>query len=388
MPLKLYPRPNGIFHIRGTVQGRRVDESARTRVRSEAEQVRAKLEAELFKRAVYGDRAVATFAEAAESYLLAGKPSDHLLPLIDRIGLTPLAKIDQDFVDRLAVEMKPDAKPATRIRQVYTPISAVMNHAAPKLCEPIKLVKPKGSGKRVDFLTPGEVETLLGFLPPHLSRLVTFYVATGCRATEALNLEWRDVSPKGERVVFWETKTDYARGVDLQHRARRDLPTRPEENGFVWLNSDGDPWHGYDAINLMLRRYCERHGPDGRRLTAAQIADPKAPRFRHVHCHLLRHTWATWAYAVTRDLTFLMGQGGWRSPTMVLRYAHTASADLAQQVKDHGWEIRGGKRLANKAARARTEAEHPSQESPKPAGTFTTRSDKTRQSRPRKASGA
>jgi len=358
MPLKLYPRPNGIFHIRGTVQGRRVDESARTRVRSEAEQIRAQLEADLFKRAIYGDKAVATFAEAVDLYTLAGKPADHLAQIVSRIGLTPLRSIDQGFVDQLASDMKPGSSPATRIRQVYTPISAVMNFAAPKLCDPVRFVKPKGTGKRVDYMTPGEVDTLLDFLPPHLSRLVAFYVATGCRASEALNLEWRDVSPGGERIVFWDTKMGYSRGVDLQARARDALPPRPESNAFVWLNAAGEPWHGYDAINLMMRRYCERHAPDGRRLTKLELADPKAPRFRHVSCHLFRHTWATWAYAVTRDLTFLMGQGGWRSPTMVLRYAHAASEDLAENVQKHGWPIRG----------TGTKREHRSHKSPKRAG--------------------
>lgn len=333
MPLKLYARPNGIFHIRGTVQGRRVDESSRTRVRAEAEQIKAKLEADLFTRAIYGDKAVATFAEAADLYTLTGKPADHLAPLLKRMGLTPLRDIDQEFVDRLALEMKPGSAPATRIRQIYTPISAVMNFVAPKLCDPIKLVKPKGSGKRVDYLTPAEVETLLNFLPPYLSRLVTFYIATGCRASEALNLEWRDVSLGGERVVLWETK-NYSRGVTVQHRARKALPPRPDRNDFVWLNQSGEPWHGYDAVNLMLRRHCERNG------------------FRHVHNHLFRHTWATWAYAATRDLTFLMTQGGWKSATMVLRYAHAASDDLAKDVRDHGWEIRGKairERKANKS---------------------------------------
>ena len=46
MPLRLYPRPNGVYHIRGTVQGRRYDQSARTRVKAEAEAIRAKLEAD------------------------------------------------------------------------------------------------------------------------------------------------------------------------------------------------------------------------------------------------------------------------------------------------------------------------------------------------------
>ncbi len=95
MPLKLYPRKSGIFHIRGTVQGKRVDESARTRVRSEAEAIRAKLEADLFKRAVYGDKSVATFAEAAVVYMEAGRPNDHIAALLAEIGLTKLSDIDQ-----------------------------------------------------------------------------------------------------------------------------------------------------------------------------------------------------------------------------------------------------------------------------------------------------
>lgn len=270
----------------------------------------------------------------------AGRPTDHLAPLLAEIGLTKLSEIDQNFVDRLAKRMKPAAAPATLIRQVYTPISAVMNFVAPKLCDPIKFAKPKGAGQRVDYLTPREADILIGFLPDHLARLVTFYLATGCRASEALNLEWRDVSPAGERVVFWDTKKEYPRGVDLQKRARAMLPERRDKSDdLVWRNRGGEPWHEYDAVNLMLKRYCSRHSQAGRRLTPEEIA-AGAERFRPVHCHLFRHTWATWAYAVTRDLTFLMSQGGWKSPTMVLRYAHVASPDLAKAVKAAGWEIR------------------------------------------------
>ncbi len=82
MPLKLYKRPNGVWHIRGTVQRVRYDQSARTRVKAEAEAIRAKLEADAFKRAVYGDRAVATFAEAAADYMRAGGSADHMTALL------------------------------------------------------------------------------------------------------------------------------------------------------------------------------------------------------------------------------------------------------------------------------------------------------------------
>ncbi len=317
MPLKLYKRPNGVWHIRGTVQRIRYDQSARTRVKAEAEAIRAKLEADAFKRAIYGDRAVATFAEAAADYMRAGGSSDHMTALLLEIGPKRLSDIKQPLVDRLARDMKPDAKASTLIRQIYTPISAVINYAAEQdMCDPIRLRKPRVEQGRVDYLTPAEAETLLNILPTDLQRLVTFYLATGCRATEALMLDWRDVSPEGKRAVFWETKGGYARGVDLQRRARAFLPKRAEGPVFP-------RWADYDAVNKALNRATE------------------ANKFRHVHCHLFRHTWATWAYACTRDITFLMQQGGWKSATMVTRYAHAASPDLADAILGAGWEFGG-----------------------------------------------
>jgi hypothetical protein len=227
----------------------------------EAEAIRAKLEADLFKRAVYGDRAVATFAEAADAYMVGGGATDHMTPLLHRIGNTPLRQIDQEFIDRLALDMKPDAKPSTRIRQVYTPIIAVLTRAAKKgLCDVPQVDKPEVDGGRVDYLTPVEADELLKLLPAHLKPLVTLYLATGCRASEGLGMEWRDVSPEAERVVFWDTKTNQPRGVNLQKRAKALLPARRKASDPVWLNSEGEPWHGYDAINLMLRSAI-RSGP-------------------------------------------------------------------------------------------------------------------------------
>lgn len=334
MPIKLYKRPNGIYHLRGTVQGRRIDQSARTRNRAEADAIRANLEAEEFKRAVYGDKAVATFAEAALRYMRAGGSPDHLTPLIASFGNRRLSEIDQALLDEMAAERE-GVKASTMIRQIYTPALAVLNFAhEQKLCDAVRIRKPVVKAARVDFLTPAEAKTLLGFLPDHLRPLVTFYLGTGCRASEALDLEWRDVSPGGERVVLWETKGGYSRGVDLQRRAREALPERG--TGLVWRNSRGEAWHAYDAVNLMLKRYAERN------------------QFRSVHLHLFRHTWATWAYACNRDLTFLMQQGGWRSATMVMRYAHAASDDLAREVLAEGWEFPGsriGARRSRKAAK-------------------------------------
>jgi integrase len=325
MSLKLYPRPSGIYHIRGTVQGRRVDESSRTRVRAEAEAIKAQLESDLFKRAVYGERAVATFAEAAHGYMLAGGEREHLTPLIEKFGLYKLADLTQVEIDRYAGTRKVAA--STLIRQIYTPLTAVMTYGSrQKLCDKPDIIKPTIKATRSDYLTPDQAEAWIEVLPKYLRALVVFILATGCRISEALELEWKDVSPDSLRVVFWETKGDYARGVDLQGRARALLPNRPADGGYVFLNSRGQPWHGYDAINLMLRRHREKEGNGG--LAAA-------------HCHLFRHTWATWAYACTRDITYVMAQGGWRSLALLGRYTHGASPVLAKSVLDRYWEFFG-----------------------------------------------
>ena len=341
MPLKLVARPNGILRIRGTVQGRRIDESSGTRVRAEAEAIKAKLEADLFKRAIYGDASVATFEEAALAYMEAGGSRDHLTYLLRKIGKKRLLEVTQAVLSNLGAE-RPNLKPATLIRQIYTPVSAVMNFAATeaggKLCNPVKFKRPKVRNARINYLTPEEAEAWIDALPAYLSRLVTFFIATGCRASEVIELEWREISPDARRVILWETKSGYARSFDLQERARAVLGPRGEPGDRVFLNSHGEPWSDYRSVNNVLKKFHDRR-----------------PDLRYVHLHLFRHTWATWAYASTRDLTFLMASGGWRTMTMVSRYVHGASPDFAQQVVDAGWaffghELPGLKRKTNKAA--------------------------------------
>ncbi len=58
------------------------------------------------------------------------------------------------------------------------------------------------------------------------------------------------------------------------------------------------------------------------------------PRFRPHDC---RHTWATWAYAATRDLRALMELGGWKSERMVFRYTHVNPDHLAGAIDRLPW---------------------------------------------------
>jgi hypothetical protein len=110
VPIKLTKRPRSPYWImRGTVRGIRIEESTSVGDRKVAEEIRAKREAEILAQSIYGRGATATFAEATVSYLESGGDKRFLAGVIKHFGTTPLAKIDQDAIDRGARKLYPDA---------------------------------------------------------------------------------------------------------------------------------------------------------------------------------------------------------------------------------------------------------------------------------------
>src|SRR5262245_33571874 len=324
MSLKLKKRGN-TWHIHGTVRGISVRETTGTADRKAAEALRIKREAEILQRSIHGAAASATFEEAALSYLELGGSEAFLQPIIDRIAKTPLAKIDQDFSDKLALAMFPNNKPSSRIRSVYTPISAVLHHAAErKLCSKPSISRPKAGPGRVRWLQPAEAERLIDACSPHLRPLVGFLFATGARLSEALYLDWRDVDLVRGHAQFLETKNGEARGVPLHARVIHELRLLgPKESGAVFLTRDGKP---YEAP----REHDGNRG-GGQIKTAFDTACRRAG-IKDFTPHCCRHTWATWHYQANHDLQLLMRVGGWKTLAMVLRYAHANSEHAATSV--------------------------------------------------------
>jgi hypothetical protein len=59
----------------------------------------------------------------------AGHSKRFLSPLAEHFATTPLTRLDQAAIDQAAAALYPGAGPATRNRQVYTPVSAILRHA-------------------------------------------------------------------------------------------------------------------------------------------------------------------------------------------------------------------------------------------------------------------
>lgn len=179
--------------------------------------------------------------------------------------------------------------------------------------------QPQG---RTLFLMPAEAERLLTAAAPHLRPLLAFLLGTGARLSEALELEWRDVDLEGGRAIFWRTKNGKRRVAELPPRVTASLSALPNREGRVFLSRSGRPyadterqWGG--QIKVGWRGAVRR----------AELNPNLTP-------HCLRHTWATWHYALKCDLLRLKQDGGWGSVALVDRYAHLMPAGHEAAIRE------------------------------------------------------
>jgi integrase len=332
MPLKVKRRRDtGGLVITGTVAGKRIRESAGTDDPKLAREVAALREAALIRGALLGTRATrVTFPQAAEAYLRAEprrqRTKDMLARLLPLLRDDVLTGIDQLTVDRLRQALlAPDAKPATVVRSIIGPLSAVLHFAAARgWCDRPAFKAPRQDKGRTLWLRPAEYLALEDAAAPHLRPLLRFLVCTGARLSEALELDWRQVDLAHARVEFIRTKNGRARFADLPPAALvalANLPApidglregqvflRPTHSGHATPYADSDRYQG-GQIRTAWAGACKRAGLVG------------------FTPHDVRHTWATWRYAVDRDPLALRDAGGWSSLTQVERYAHLAPPGL------------------------------------------------------------
>lgn len=336
--------------MRGSVRGRRIDESTGTGDRKAAQDILIKRSAELLERSIHGDSAVASFADAALSYMDAGGDSRHLAPIIRHFGKRRLANIGQAEIEEAARKLCPRGSAATQNRQVYTPVSAVLHHAArKKWCPKPVIARPKGHDReRVRWIPYEDAEQLIAAAAPHLRPLVVFLLSTGARLSEALYLEWSDVDLSRAHVVFRPTeargiKTDEARGVPLPARAVAELANLPwDRDGFVFrrpagkIRKSGRVWLPYES----------RGGEGGGQVKTAWAGMLRRAGLSDFSPHDCRHTWATWHYRANRDINALMTLGGWKTPAMVFRYTHINTSHLAPS-QAAIWGLHGGQALTD-----------------------------------------
>lgn len=323
----------------GTV--RRLRQRAQSDDPSLAAEEAATLEARLLRDAWHGERRGArSFAEAVLSYLKAAPRAEgdkrRLNRILRALGDVPLSAVDQAAIDKVRERtLAPDASPATVRRGVIAPIRAVMRHANRRgWCDVPAFEIPRQPPGRTLYLLPGEAGKLVTAAAPHLKPLLLFLIGTGARLSEALELDWRDVDLGDRRAILWRTKNrregQPPRRVVLPPAVVAALAALGHREGpvFRWETKrpqkprrDGRPKR--DGNPLRIAGYADRERKGGGQIkTAWAGAIKRAALNPALTPHDLRHTWASWHYALNRDLLLLKQDGCWSSVALVERYAH------------------------------------------------------------------
>lgn len=317
----VYRRPDsGYWWINATLpNGTRVRQSAGTENREDAEAYLAKLKLDAYRETHFGIKAQRSWQEAVDRYLELKRGlrsfSDvrRICRMLDPyLGSMMLNQINGDVVwTVIQGELKKGNKPATVYRYLAT-MRSLLRMARDEwqwidTFPKIKLLP--GEVERDRWLTRAEAETLIRCCAPHLAALVRFALATGCRAAEITGLEWSRVDLNRKTAWINKTKNGTPRGVPLNEDAIEVLKEQIGQHLRYCFTYKGQPLRA-DVTNTAWHTALKRAGVEDFRF------------------HDLRHTWASWHRQAGTSCDELKDLGGWKSRTMVDRYAKFATDNL------------------------------------------------------------
>jgi integrase len=321
MPLKLVtPRPGKSpnWTIRGTHLGVSVNRTAGTPDKKLAARALAAIKDEIERGAYSGGPKGPTFASAALRYIQAGGERRFVLKLAEHFGETPLEKIDQAAIDEAAFSLYPHASVATRNRQVYSPVSAILKLSGID----DRLRRPKGSrgNRRIFWLTPDQAGRLLDAAAAkdaEFGIFLAFLLYTGCRLSEVLGLDMDRMNLCEAEAYVPVTKSGEPRLVHLPPVLVAAIASHPRG-----LDRKGKLFH---------------FGKNGRLYVwldeAAKASGVEIPD--RVAFHAFRHTWATWMRRFGKvDTAGLVETGAWRSRQAAAIYEHLVQHEEAKKA-DH-----------------------------------------------------
>ena len=324
-PSKIPGSPN--FYIRGTSAKLKSTRPQALRTRKQPNRSAPSANGKSCK-VVFLDQATTTsLIKAAVIYLENGGEARFVKPITDHFGDTAISKIDQDAADKAARTIYPNLAPATLVRQLYTPLTAMINAAATAgLCSPIKFKRPKYAqrpraldharrGASIDRGDAGSPKAACG-LPtihwrPHgrsaLDRLAVCRFAAGASAVS-------------------DTKNGTDRGVPLHPHLVTILANLPHREGVFrkpgrWVV----PGHSAKGQLLASRTFLDQENDLDARPARGSKRDsaPVQPRQDHrfLAARLPAHLGDVALSAKPRPAN-VDGPRRMVEPHMVLRYAH------------------------------------------------------------------
>ena len=299
--------------------GQRIRQSTGTEDRNEAEALFARIKLDAFRAQHFGVKPERSWQEAVVRYLASKsnlrsfRDVQRICRMLDRYLGLMLSQINGDVVWTVTQgELKRGNAPAS-VNRYLALIRNVLRTARDEwqwIDSVPKIRLLPGEMQRDRWLTREEADRLIAACAPHLAAIVRFALATGCRAREITDLEWDRVDTKRRTAWLNRTKNGTPRGVPLNGDAIAVLEEQRGQHPVYCFTFRGEPI-GWDVSNTAWQ-------------TAVRKAELHDFRF-----HDLRHTWASWHRQAGTSCDELKDLGGWKTRSMVDRYAKFATDNLS-----------------------------------------------------------
>jgi integrase len=241
---------NGIWHIdlSHPVTGKRVRQSTKTRDRQKAELIHAKVLNELFE-SRWETKAKVSDMTLAEGYDKLFKQHWAHIKSADTVGFnyqrllrfldadTKLRELTTDSMWDVIEEMRTEY-PDSTINRSLAVVSTLLITARDTweiLGRTPKIPKLKEGKGRLRWLQDGEEETITGWFRDRgdadMSELIEALLDTGCRLSEMLKLDRKDVLLDQRNILLWNTKNGDWDAQPLTERALQILARRTKMYG-------------------------------------------------------------------------------------------------------------------------------------------------------------
>lgn len=312
----------GTYYVKFTApDGTLVRRTTGTSDRKKAQEYHDKLKAELWDLARLKLKPKRTWDEAALRWLKEKAHKKSFRDDVSRIrwftkhlrGKT-LDQVSRDMIDRIVSRQL--ARRSDRTKDLYVALIRAIFRKAMREWEwldqiPAFKTYAKAGKVRVRYLTRDQAEALLKRLPAHQREVVLFALATGLRQGNVLGLTWDrvDTARRMATIEHGDTKNGDALGIPLNDVALGVLTRQRGKHKTHVFTYRGKPLR---SANTRTWR-----------------AALKACGIENFRWHDLRHTWASWLRQNDVPTWVLQELGGWKSESMVRRYAHMSVKHLA-----------------------------------------------------------
>lgn len=235
--------------------------------------------------------------------------------LLNFTGDCTLTSVTEDVVRRYREFKDKTIKPASASIELRA-LRAALNWAVEKPGEKYlrhnpfrqKHIIPSTEVKKIPLcLSPEEKVRFLRAIGDvtHV-RLFKFFLLTGCRRGEAVNLKWSDIDFEQKQLTFRKTKTKKDRTVPINLELMQVLlsldPSQPKPFSY-----------GPDWVSHLFKRYLRKAGIQ-----------------KNLHLHCLRHTAATDLVRQGVHLTKIQKFLGHSSVKVTEIYTHVLPEDLRE----------------------------------------------------------